>query len=183
MDRWRVLAAYTAAWGQNSEEDIRQALEACWTESSTYVSPLTDEVRGVGGLAGLILDLPVMFPGAALGTTRPPDVHHDAACVPWRLCSTAPIRTLGRDFGRALDGVDFVEFDPEGRIRRITAFFDFPPVAPEPAGQAGAAGASGASAAAQDVWGPTQILDLADGERTEPAHQTARHPARRNALR
>ena len=173
MDRWRVLAAYTAAWGQNSEEDIRQVLADCWTEASTYVSPLTDEVRGVGGLASLILDFPVMFPGASIGTTRPPDVHHDAACVPWRMRSTAPIRTLGRDFGRALDGVDFVEFDDEGRIRRITAFFGFPtPTVAE-----------AARAAEPDVWASTQVVNLQDGAPVGPGREPQPQPARRPVLR
>jgi hypothetical protein len=132
MDRGHVLAAYATAWAQQSEQSIRQALEACWTETSTYVSPLTDVVHGVDGLTNLILDFPVMFPGASMGATTHPDVHHDAACVPWRMRSTAPIRTMGRNFGLSLDGVDFVEFDDEGHIRRITAFFGFtsPAVAP-----------------------------------------------------
>jgi len=120
-----MLVAYASAWALNGEEAIRQALDDCWTDASTYVSPLTDVVRGLAGLTNLILDFPVMFPGASMGATGRPDIHHDAACVPWRMRSTAPIRTLGRDFGLCLDGVDFVEFDGTGRIHRITAFFGF----------------------------------------------------------
>lgn len=148
MDRESVLSAYASAWERTSEEDIRQALATCWTDTSTYVSPLTDVVRGIGGLTNLILDFPVMFPGAAMGTTADPDVHHDAACVPWRMHSTAPIRTLGRDFGRTLDGVDFIEFDDAGRIRRITAFYGFVPPA----------ATSGSEALDRD----DTVLDLAD---------------------
>jgi hypothetical protein len=140
MERGSVLAAYTAAWTQDSEDGIRQALAECWTETSTYVSPLTDVVHGIAGLTSLILDLPVMFPGASIGTTRQPDVHHDAACLSWRMNSSAPIRTMGRDYGLSLDGVDFVEFDDTGRIRRITAFFGLgPPTAsPRPGDRPGA---------------------------------------------
>jgi hypothetical protein len=123
MDRGSALAAYASAWAQDSEEAIRETLETCLTESSTYVNPLTDEVHGVSGLTSLILDFPVMFPGASLGTRAGPDVHHDSACLPWRMRSTEPIRTLGRDFGLTLDGVDFVEFDDSGLIRRVIAFF------------------------------------------------------------
>lgn len=165
MDRAHVLDTYVSAWAERSEEGIRQALAECWTESSTYVSPLTDEVRGLTGLAGLILDLPVMFPGASIGPTGPPDVHHDWACLAWRLHSTAPIRTMGRNFGRTLDGVDFVEFDDHDRIRRITAFFG---VAAPGAGRPGArATADGAS---------PLVLDLADdGLQDRPPE---RRPAR-----
>ena len=123
MERGRALAAYVSAWAQETEEGIRQTLSGCWTETSTYINPITDVVQGVDGLTSLILDLPVMFPGARFGAAAEPDVHHGAACLPWRLESTAPIRTLGRDFGRTLEGVDFVEFDDSGRISRITAFF------------------------------------------------------------
>jgi hypothetical protein len=123
MDREQVLAAYAAAWAQTDETAIRRALEACWTEVSTYVNPLTDLVTGIAGLTNLILDFPVMFPGVRMQGTGEPDLHHDAACFTWQMCSTAPIRTLGRDFGRCLDGVDFIEFDEEGLIRRITSFF------------------------------------------------------------
>jgi hypothetical protein len=122
-DRERLLAAYERAWVHHEEPGIRAELEACWTPDSTYVSPLTDVVRGVEGLVNLILDFPVMFPGARMEHTSQPDVHHDVAYFTWRLTSTTRIRMLGRDHGLAVDGVDFVEFDPAGAIRRITAFF------------------------------------------------------------
>jgi hypothetical protein len=125
IDRGTALTAYVAAWSAGTATEVREALDACWTEDSTYVSPLTDVVRGVDGLTDLILDLPVMFPDAALTSTREPDLHHDVACVPWRLRSTARIRLLGQDHGHALDGIDVAEFDEAGHIRRVTAFFGF----------------------------------------------------------
>ncbi|HEY6797697.1 MAG TPA: hypothetical protein VI248_23730 [Kineosporiaceae bacterium] len=123
MDRGQVLAAYASAWARTSEEAIREALDQCWTEHSTYVSPLTDVLRGFHGLTMLILDLPVMFPGASFIAAGEPDGHHDVALLPWRLRSSLPIRTLGRNFGRVLEGVDVIEFDETDRIRRSTAFF------------------------------------------------------------
>lgn len=122
-DREQLLAAYERAWDHREEHRIRAELERCWKPDSTYVSPLTDVVRGVEGLVNLILDFPVMFPGARLRPTSKPDVHHDVAYFTWRLTSTTRIRMMGHDYGLELDGVDFVEFDPEGAIRRITAFF------------------------------------------------------------
>jgi hypothetical protein len=124
MDRELVLAAYERAWVTQDEEDIREALTACWTATSTYVSPITDPVRGIDALTSLILDFPVMFPDAAMQLLGPSNAHHDVACCSWRLTSTARIRTLGRDYGMALDGVDFIQFDEDGLISTITAFFD-----------------------------------------------------------
>lgn len=123
VDREQMLAAYERAWTHREEDGIRAELEHCWTSDSTYVSPLTDVVRGLEGLLNLILDFPVMFPGAQVRSTSPPDVHHDVAYFTWRLTSTIPIRMMGRDYGTAVEGVDFIEFDPEGQIRRINAFF------------------------------------------------------------
>ncbi|HEX2810698.1 MAG TPA: hypothetical protein VHN80_31425 [Kineosporiaceae bacterium] len=124
MDREQVLAAYERAWAGQDEESIRQALAACWTATSTYVSPITDSVRGIDALTSLILDFPVMFPGATMQLLGPPNAHHDVACCSWRLTSTARIRTLGRDYGMALGGVDFIQFTDDGLISMITAFYD-----------------------------------------------------------
>jgi len=123
MDRDEVIAAYERAWIEQDEEQIRAILELCWTPDSTYVSPLTDTVRGVEGLASLILDFPVMFPGATMTLTSTPNLHHDVACYSWRLTSTERIRTMGRDFGLSLDGLDFVQFGDDGLISTVTAFF------------------------------------------------------------
>lgn len=129
IDRNEAIRSYTRAWGLREESEIRKALESCWTASSSYISPLTDEVRGIEGLVGLILDFPVMFPSAVLRATSRPDTHHHAAFFTWELSSSMRIRTLGRDFGRTLAGVDFVEFGPDSKIWRITAFFGVDPKA------------------------------------------------------
>jgi hypothetical protein len=123
MTRLDALAAYEQAWTRPEPPQIRAALARCLASASTYRSPITDTVHGVEGLASLILDFPVMFPGAVLASTGAPDVHHDVACFGWQLRSTARIRTMGLDFGMTLDGIDVVEFDDQDRISRITAFF------------------------------------------------------------
>jgi hypothetical protein len=124
MDREQVLAAYERAWSGQDEADIKEALASCWTASSTYVSPLTDSIRGIDGFTALILDFPVMFPGATMQLHGTANAHHDVACCAWTLKSTARIRTMGRDHGMSLTGVDFVQFDEQGMISVVTAFFD-----------------------------------------------------------
>jgi hypothetical protein len=125
MDREQVLTAYEQAWTHEDEDQVRTALSSCLSDVSTYQSPLTDTVRGVEGLTNLILDLPVMFPGATLRRASTPAFHNDVACFAWELRSTARIRTLGRDYGTTLGGIDVLEFDDEHRISRVTAFFGF----------------------------------------------------------
>lgn len=124
VERERTLAAYARAWERAEEPEIRASLERCLTSDSIHVSPLSGVLRGVDGLVNLILDFPVMFPNARLRVTGCADIHHDKTFCTWRLTSTARIRMMGHDYGTSLDGVDFVEFGPEGTIRNITSFFD-----------------------------------------------------------
>jgi hypothetical protein len=87
------------------------------------VNPFTDTIQGIDGLTRLILDFPVMFPGAAFRVAGVPDLHHDVARFAWQLRSTARIRTLGRDFGFMVEGLDYVEFDKQNKIRKVVAFY------------------------------------------------------------
>jgi hypothetical protein len=125
-DRLAVLTAYARAWSLADKDAIRGELECCWAENSTYLNPFTDRVSGIDGLTRLILDVPVMFPHATVRATTAPDVHHDVARCCWRLRSSSPIRMLGQNFGRSVDGQDFVHFSKDGKIRQVVAFFELP---------------------------------------------------------
>ena len=168
VDSEQVLAAYVRAWGHREEPDIRGELERCWTPDSTYVNPLTDVIRGLEGLVSLILDLPVIFPGAEFRPTSPADIHHDVAYFTWRLTSSTRIRMLGRDYGTTVDGVDFVQFAPDGHIRRINAFFgvDHRLGRPDPA----------ANGATRDRTEAHAVLDL-DLDLDVSRTALARHPS------
>jgi hypothetical protein len=136
IDREQTLAAYTRAWERADEPEIRAELERCLTSDSTHVSPLSGVLTGIEGVANLILDFPIMFPDARLRVTGRADIHHDKTFYTWRLTSTTRIRMMGHDYGMSLDGVDFVEFAPEGVIRRVTSFFGAqPPAGQHPTGQ------------------------------------------------
>jgi hypothetical protein len=126
MDWQRTLEAYEQAWAQSEEEKVRAWANECWTANSTYVNPLTDVVRGIDGLARLIMDYPVMFPDADFRSVRDPDVHHEYVRYAWRMSSTCRIRAQGKDYGLVMDGVDIIEFDAEGKIKRVVAFFGAP---------------------------------------------------------
>jgi hypothetical protein len=131
-DRLKAVGSYERAWTLPADGSIRDELEHCWTAGSTHVNPFTDTVHGIDGLTRLILDFPVMFPGAAFRVAGPPDLHHDVARFAWQLRSTARIRTLGRDFGFVVEGLDYVEFDKQNKIRKVVAFYG--PLAPDVSG-------------------------------------------------
>jgi hypothetical protein len=130
-DRLKSVGSYERAWALPVEGKIRDELERCWTAGSTHVNPFTDTVHGIDALTRLILDFSVMFPGAAF-RVGPPDLHHDVARFAWQLRSTARIRTLGRDFGFMVEGLDYVEFDKQNKIRKVVAFYG--PLAPDASG-------------------------------------------------
>jgi hypothetical protein len=123
MKQLKSLQAYAQAWGQSDEEKIRASVEDCWTETSTYVNPLTDTVQGADSLVRLILDYPVLFPDARIDPSGEPQQRPSYTRYPWRLSSTARIRVLGQDYGHVLEGTDIIEFDAESKIRTVVSFF------------------------------------------------------------
>ena len=55
------------------------------------------------------------YPGLAITATSEVAVLRDRACYRWRqTCANA----------QAIDGTDFIEFDADGRIQRLTVFYD-----------------------------------------------------------
>jgi hypothetical protein len=130
VTRLQAAEAYERAWSRPDEAAIGAELERCWTARSTHVGPVTDKVTGVAGLTRLILDVPVMFPGARFSVTSSTDFHHDSARFAWRLESSVRIRMAGRDFGFSAEGLDCLDFDPQNRISRVVSFVG--PLAPLP---------------------------------------------------
>jgi hypothetical protein len=128
MGQAKSLQAYARAWEQSDESKIRSSIEECWTETSTYVNPFTDAVRGVDRLVELILDYPVLFPDPVVQPSGEPQSRPECTHYPWRLTSTARIRVLGRDYGHALEGTDLIEFDDQNKIRTVVSFFGKAPV-------------------------------------------------------
>ena len=122
-EQLKTLQAYSKAWEQSDEEQIRASIEECWTETSTYVNPLTDNVRGADSLVRLILDYPVLFPDARIQPSGRPEPRSSYTRYPWRLSSTARIRVLGHDYGHVLEGTDIIEFDNQAKIRTVVSFF------------------------------------------------------------
>ena len=123
MARQRTLEAYEQAWARADGEDVRDWVEQCCTPASIYVNPLTDVVHGVDGLTRLIWDYPVLFPDARLRRRSEPQLQDQHVRFPWRLTSSAPIRMLGEDFGRVMDGVDIIEFDDDEKIKTVVSIF------------------------------------------------------------
>ena len=107
------IEQYVAVWNVKGVENIKAALEKCWTADSTYADQNNAPVKGFDALAELIGRAQERSPKGIYSQTSPPDFHHGSGCFKWRLTK--------RD-GETLDGLDYFEYNSENKIVRIVGF-------------------------------------------------------------
>ena len=110
------LKSYFAAWNEPDEAKRAAHLESAWAESGIYTDP-TAYVEGRAGLVkhiGGFLGSP-QFKGFHITPTSGADFHHDKARFSWKMTNA--------EGATVTEGVDFVEFDKDGRIMKIVGFF------------------------------------------------------------
>jgi len=113
-----TVAAYAAAWLETDEAKRRRLLEAAWADDGVYTDP-TAHVEGRDALVAHIEGFLVQMPGARIRPTSGVDVHHDRLRFTWLMD--------GADGKPMMEGIDFGEVGPDGRLRRIVGFFGPPP--------------------------------------------------------
>ncbi len=113
-----AVDAYCAAWRAVDEAERRRLLDMSWSEDGVYQDPTAD-VSGREALVHHIAGFFQRMPGFSLVTTSGVDHHHGKIHFLWKM--------QGPDGQTALEGRDFGEIGPDGRIRRITGFFGPPP--------------------------------------------------------
>ena len=91
------------------------SLRTFWADDGLYVDPDVPEgVRGPEALATEIERQLKLYPGMSIVSSAA-DVLGGCAWFRWSA-------TLGT--GESFNGVDFVEFAPDGRIARLTGFYE-----------------------------------------------------------
>jgi hypothetical protein len=90
-------------------------LEDAWAPDAVYCDPLA-YVVGREALAEHIGGTQAALPGSRLAITGEPDRHHDSVFFRWSMTDA--------DGATTLTGFDVVQLDDEGRISRLTGFFD-----------------------------------------------------------
>lgn len=109
-----LIDTYCAGWSDPDPLRRRKFLGEALADGATYTDPTAHTV-GVEELASHIDSVFAQQPGMRVLRVSNVDAHHGVARFGWRLVQAD---------GTALpDGVDFVEFSAEGRIRRIVGFF------------------------------------------------------------
>ena len=110
-----ALAAYGAAWLETDEQRRLALLETAWATGAVYCDPL-DRVTGREALAAHIAATQGQLAGGRVEVVTAPVRHHDSAFFRWSMTDA--------DGGTVLTGWDVVQLDEDGRIARLTGFFD-----------------------------------------------------------
>lgn len=109
-----VLAAYDAAWNEPDPAERGRQLERSLTEDAELVDP-TGRYQGRRAVAERIGGFSDRFPGARVTITSGVDEHHGFARYCWRITAA--------DGSTLLEGIDVVERNADGRLRRVVMFF------------------------------------------------------------
>ena len=118
MSTQQIVEAYGAAWNEPDEAKRRALLEQSWTNDGVYTDPQS-HAEGRDALLALIAGFQAQAPGARIAATSHADEHHGKLRFTWKM--------LGADGSTVIEGIDFGELAPDGRIKRIVGFFGPPP--------------------------------------------------------
>lgn len=115
-DHTAIVRRYDEAWAEVDTARRREILNEIWADDGVYVDPdVPDGIVGPEGLSDLIETSFVQYPGLRIVAISEVSVLGDRASYRWR--QTA-------DDGPGFEGTDFIEFGADGRIERLTGFFD-----------------------------------------------------------
>ena len=110
-----TIAAYGAAWVETDPGARLALIEQAWAPDAVYCDP-TAVVTGREALSDHIAGFRTAMPGGRISVTSEPVRHHDSAFFRWALTDAAGATVM--------TGFDVVQLDPDGRIARLTGFFD-----------------------------------------------------------
>ena len=114
----QIVATYGASWGEPDAAKRRQLLEQAWADDGVYSDPQS-HAEGRDALVELIGGFQAQVAGAKIVATSAVDQHHSTFRFTWAMQAT--------DGSKMMDGIDFGELAPDGRIKRIVGFFGPPP--------------------------------------------------------
>jgi hypothetical protein len=114
MDVNEVVATYGAAWNETDEHKRRELLERSWTDDAVYQDP-TGRAEGREALVAHIGGFHQMFAAHTIDATSGVDTYGSVFRFAWVMRDPSG--------GVALEGMDFGELAPDGRIAAITGFF------------------------------------------------------------
>jgi len=120
LDPIAAYTTYAAAWSESGDPDARESLlDACWSDDGAIFDPETPQgLIGAEALSDYISRTHDEMPGLVIAETSAPEVIGNRLRVRW---------VARQDGVQVYTGTDFVEFAEDGRIRRVTMFYDSTP--------------------------------------------------------
>ena len=115
-----LVDAHLAAYCEPDADRRAAAVRAVWNREGRLVDPPL-ESYGHAGIAVQGAQLLAQFPGHRFERTTAVDEHHQFARYGWRL--------VDAQGATAIEGVDVLELDVDGRIGRVVGFFGAQPPA------------------------------------------------------
>ena len=115
MNETDGIAAYAAAWVEPDAQQRAALLERAWAPDAVYCDPLS-LVQGREELSAHIAGTQEQLAGGRVVVTGEAARHHDSAHFPWALVDAGGATVM--------TGFDVVQLDEQGRITRLTGFFD-----------------------------------------------------------
>lgn len=120
LDAIDAYASYSAAWNEKEDAGARMALlERAWADNGEFFDEDTPQgLEGRDALSGYIASTHEELPGLVVAETSAPEILGNRLRVRW----------VARQSDRELfTGTDFVEFADDGRVSRVTMFYDSTP--------------------------------------------------------
>ncbi len=111
---------YAASWKAEAGPEKRALFEQCLAQDCVYTDPLI-RAEGWNALEGYMLEFHRQVPGGAFVTERFLS-HHDTSIAVWTMVNGA-----GQPVG---DGMSYGEYDLDGKLVRMTGFFEVPGIQP-----------------------------------------------------
>lgn len=108
------IEEYFRAWNEKGLKNIETMLEKCWTSDGTYADPRVAPMQWKNGLAAVIQGSQEAMPDRRINKTSKVETHHNSGRYKWEVV---------KQNGERSEGLDYVEFDSENRIRRVVSFF------------------------------------------------------------
>lgn len=113
MDADEVVAAYGAAWNEPDEAKRTALLDTAWADDGFYQDP-SATAEGRAALVAHIGGFHAQSPGRTIDLASGIDSNGGSLRWSWVMRNGDAVE---------LEGVDFADLAPDGRIRRIAGFF------------------------------------------------------------
>jgi SnoaL-like domain len=109
-----TVKVYCAAWGEPDVDRRRQMLERVWAPDGTYTDP-NGHSESREALIDRITRHLQKYPNTHIVPSSQVDLHHGMLRFTWKFVSA--------DGKILMEGIDFGEVAPDGKLKRIVGFF------------------------------------------------------------